>query len=203
VRRRFRMQGRPSPTRYQSSPDPITERLRAVPPLSVRAPLKQEVAHRGLSVVALAIGTRGDPERALEGAAERELGFVADEVRNLREPEVDDLQLPCSAGEAATGHELHLSRADVGNRIPPKIPDMSGAQNSDGTAKRVVGRPFPQGVSGNPSGRPRGLSRTTRELVGEDGMALVELWWSIASDPMQRTSDRLVASRLLANRGWG
>jgi hypothetical protein len=80
---------------------------------------------------------------------------------------------------------------------------MSGAQNSDGTARRVVGRPFPQGVSGNPSGRPRGLSRATRELVGDDGMALVKLWWSIAQDLMQRTSDRLVASRLLADRGWG
>jgi hypothetical protein len=32
---------------------------------------------------------------------------------------------------------------------------------------------------------------------------LVELWWQIAQDPMQRTSDRLVASRLLADRGWG
>jgi hypothetical protein len=34
-------------------------------------------------------------------------------------------------------------------------------------------------------------------------MKLAELWWSIAQDPMQRTSDRLVASRLLADRGWG
>ena len=34
-------------------------------------------------------------------------------------------------------------------------------------------------------------------------MALAELWWSIAQDPMQRTSDRLEASRLLADRGWG
>jgi hypothetical protein len=81
--------------------------------------------------------------------------------------------------------------------------EMSGAQNSDGTARRVVGRPFPQGVSGNPSGRPRGLSRATRELVGEDGMPLVELWWQIAQDPMRRDRDRLEASRLLADRGWG
>jgi hypothetical protein len=43
----------------------------------------------------------------------------------------------------------------------------------------------------------------TRELVGEDGTPLVELWWQIAQDPLQRTSDRLVASRLLADRGWG
>jgi hypothetical protein len=34
-------------------------------------------------------------------------------------------------------------------------------------------------------------------------MALVELWWSIAQDPMRRDSDRLEASRLLADRGWG
>ena len=34
-------------------------------------------------------------------------------------------------------------------------------------------------------------------------MALAELWWSIASDPMRRDADRLEASRLLADRGWG
>jgi hypothetical protein len=40
-----------------------------------------------------------------------------------------------------------------------------------------------------------------RELVGEYGIKLAELWWSIASDPMRRDSDRLDASRLLADRG--
>jgi hypothetical protein len=29
------------------------------------------------------------------------------------------------------------------------------------------------------------------------------MWWSIANDPLQRTGDRLEASRLLADRGWG
>jgi hypothetical protein len=37
------------------------------------------------------------------------------------------------------------------------------------TATRVVGRPFAKGVSGNPGGRPRGLARYVRELVGDDG----------------------------------
>jgi hypothetical protein len=32
---------------------------------------------------------------------------------------------------------------------------------------------------------------------------LVELWWQIAQDPMRRDRDRLEASRLLADRGWG
>jgi hypothetical protein len=46
---------------------------------------------------------------------------------------------------------------------------------------------FEPGISGNPGGRPKGLSRATRELIGADGLPLVELWWSIAQDPMQRT----------------
>jgi hypothetical protein len=40
-------------------------------------------------------------------------------------------------------------------------------------------------------------------LVGEDGMKLAEFWLSIMEDPMRRDSDRLEASRLLADRGWG
>jgi hypothetical protein len=80
---------------------------------------------------------------------------------------------------------------------------MSDAQNSDGTAAKVVGRPFAKGTSGNPGGRPKGLSRAARELIGEDGLPIVQLWWSIASDPMRRDADRLEASRLLADRGWG
>jgi hypothetical protein len=34
-------------------------------------------------------------------------------------------------------------------------------------------------------------------------MALAQLWWDIAQNPLQRTSDRLEASKLLADRGWG
>jgi hypothetical protein len=64
-------------------------------------------------------------------------------------------------------------------------------------------RPWPRGVSGNPGGRPKGLAKPTRELVGEDGMRLAELWWSIASEPLRRDADRSQASRLLADRGWG
>jgi hypothetical protein len=47
------------------------------------------------------------------------------------------------------------------------------------------------------------LAKATRELVGEDGMKLAQLWWDIARDPMRRDRDRLEASRLLADRGWG
>jgi hypothetical protein len=60
-----------------------------------------------------------------------------------------------------------------------------------------------KGVSGNPGGRPQGLARAARELVGGDGEALVQIWWDIARDETRRDSDRLEASKLLADRGWG
>jgi hypothetical protein len=60
-----------------------------------------------------------------------------------------------------------------------------------------------KGQSGNPSGKKKGLAKASREQVGEDGEKLAELWWSIASDETRRDSDRLEASRLLADRGWG
>ena len=34
-------------------------------------------------------------------------------------------------------------------------------------------------------------------------MALAQLWWDIARDETRRDQDRLEASRLLADRGWG
>jgi hypothetical protein len=66
----------------------------------------------------------------------------------------------------------------------------------------VKGLGFMAGRSGNPGGRPKGLARATRDLVGEDGMALVQLW-SIAQDETRRDPDRLEASKLLADRGCG
>jgi hypothetical protein len=62
---------------------------------------------------------------------------------------------------------------------------------------------WPRGTSGNPGGRPRSLAKATRALVGEDGMALAQLWWDIARDETRRDRDRLEASKLLADRGWG
>src|SRR5262245_35530283 len=60
-----------------------------------------------------------------------------------------------------------------------------------------------KGQSGNASGGREGLGKASRGRVGEDGQKLAELWWSIANDETQRSGDRLEASRLLAERGWG
>ena len=80
---------------------------------------------------------------------------------------------------------------------------VGAAQNSGGTGAKALGRPWPKGISGNPGGRPQGLARATREPVGEDGNGIGQAVWTIAQNPLQRTSDRLEASKLLADRGWG
>ena len=79
--------------------------------------------------------------------------------------------------------------------MPPRRDCPSGPIGENGR--------FLPGNNANPGGRPKGLSRQTRDLVGEDGEPLVRLWLEIALDPSQKTSDRLEASRLLADRGWG
>jgi hypothetical protein len=80
---------------------------------------------------------------------------------------------------------------------------MSPVQNNGRSTGGITGKGFRPGRSGNPGGRPQSLAKATRALVGEDGMALAQLWWDIARDETRRDRDRLEASRLLADRGWG
>jgi len=59
------------------------------------------------------------------------------------------------------------------------------------------------GVSGNPGGRPKGLSRRVRELVGDDGHEIAEFMFGVLSDETERTADRMEAAKWLADRGFG
>src|SRR5260221_5452738 len=82
---------------------------------------------------------------------------------------------------------------------------MSVVQNNGGTRRNggVTGAGFLPGASGNPGGRPRGLSRRVRELVGEDGEAIVSYMVSVMADEKARAADRLEAAKWLADRGFG
>ena len=59
------------------------------------------------------------------------------------------------------------------------------------------------GQSGNPGGRPKGLSRRVRELVGDDGHAIAEYMFSVLNNENERTADRMEAAKWLADRGFG
>jgi hypothetical protein len=58
-------------------------------------------------------------------------------------------------------------------------------------------------LSGNPGGRPKGLARRVRELVGNDGHEIVEFMFETMSNEQARTADRLEAAAWLADRGFG
>ena len=67
----------------------------------------------------------------------------------------------------------------------------------------VIGRPFAKGVSGNPGGRPKGLARYVRELVGDDGRRIADFMLNVLDDESERTETRLKAAEWLAERGFG
>lgn len=80
---------------------------------------------------------------------------------------------------------------------------MELAENSAQTARKVIGRPFKPGRSGNPGGRPKGIARTVREQAGGDPERFVQLLIAIAEDERTSTRDRISAVRELLDRGWG
>jgi hypothetical protein len=67
----------------------------------------------------------------------------------------------------------------------------------------VTGAGFQPGVSGNPGGRPKGLAKRVRELVGDDGHEIIDFMFETMSDASARRADRLEAGKWLADRGFG
>jgi hypothetical protein len=70
--------------------------------------------------------------------------------------------------------------------------------------KRVIGRPFPKGVSGNPGGRPKGFAALVREKTN-DGQLLVDFMLRVLNGEEKgaSVSDKVAAAKFLADRGFG
>jgi hypothetical protein len=81
---------------------------------------------------------------------------------------------------------------------------VSIVENRSGTTLGgVTGRGFLPGQSGNPGGRPKGLAKRVRELVGTDGEAIVAFMAEVMNDETARNADRIEAAKWLGDRGFG
>lgn len=67
---------------------------------------------------------------------------------------------------------------------------------------RVIGRPFPKGVSGNPGGRAKGLAGRIRAETA-DGGELVAFVLGVFRDRRESTRTRMEAATWLADRAFG
>jgi hypothetical protein len=106
------------------------------------------------------------------------------------------------------------------------LPESRDASDEVGPGHPPVATRFEKGRSGNPGGRPKGLARKVREVLGnDDGEVLARLWAAITTGVLVTriptygpdgtptgekvvveqvsVADRIAASKLLAERGWG
>lgn len=80
--------------------------------------------------------------------------------------------------------------------------------NTENRASNRKGPPkahqFKPGQSGNPGGRPKGLAAKAREATN-DGQLLIQFWLDVVAGKIKGAtgSDKMRASALLAERGWG
>src|SRR5262245_25079110 len=70
------------------------------------------------------------------------------------------------------------------------------------SARTVLGRPWPPGVSGNPGGRPKGLAALVRQETAE-GEELVRFMLRVMRNRRQSMRVRMEAVAWLADRGFG
>jgi hypothetical protein len=56
---------------------------------------------------------------------------------------------------------------------------------------------------GRKGGRPKGLARRIREMVGDDPGRIANILFDILEDPTARDNDRIAAAKELFDRGWG
>ena len=75
----------------------------------------------------------------------------------------------------------------------------AGTDAAISTKQRVVGRPFPKGVSGNPDGRPGGYAEF-REMCRSKSPAAVEALEGALSEG---GPSAVAAARVLLEYGWG
>lgn len=69
-----------------------------------------------------------------------------------------------------------------------------------------VGKPFgPGNVESRQGGRPKGLAKRIREMVGDDPGRVANVLFDILENQSgrERSSDRIAAAREILDRGWG
>lgn len=93
-----------------------------------------------------------------------------------------------------------MSAAEV---LPPDDVPEGMMRCADGVI-RPKGKQFePGNTISKMGGRPKGLARRIRDMVGDDPARVANVLFDILEDPTARNGDRIAAAREILDRGWG
>jgi hypothetical protein len=73
---------------------------------------------------------------------------------------------------------------------------------ADGVVRPIGHKPFVKGNDGG-RGRPKGLAKRIRDMVGDDPARVANVLFDILEDPEARNTDRIAAAKEIFDRGWG
>ncbi len=89
---------------------------------------------------------------------------------------------------------------DYGKMAEQPTPERDSKGQRDELGRWLPGQKPPN--AGRNGGRNPGLAARTRKAT-HDGRDIVDYWVAVLADAGEKTTDRLRAAELLANRGWG
>jgi len=103
--------------------------------------------------------------------------------------------LTAAESELATLKDLRTNRLRMGEKKTDSKPSIT-------PVKKVVGRPFPKGVSGNPGGQSRS-AKAVIELARQACPSAILRLQAIVEDPDANPIAQVAAARELMDRGFG
>lgn len=99
---------------------------------------------------------------------------------------------------------MSAAEQEVAEEVAEEVAVPEGMRLCSDGVLRPIGQQFgPGNTISKLGGRPKGMARQIRDMVGDDPARVANVLFDILEDPSARNADRINAAREILDRGWG